>query len=96
MRDVEDETEMALTDAEDCGAATDYGSLDRDIQAQRVVALEVSNISLSFPPQALSNSWATVLLRTDMSEEESLLESIQNTIIIIRIVSLCRSCNNLL
>jgi hypothetical protein len=31
-----------------------------------------------------------------MSEEESLLESIQNTIIIIRIVSLCRSCNNLL
>ncbi|CAK9193107.1 unnamed protein product [Sphagnum jensenii] len=40
MKDVEDETEMALTDAEDCGAATDYGSLDRDIQAQRVVALE--------------------------------------------------------
>jgi hypothetical protein len=31
-----------------------------------------------------------------MSEEESLLESIQNTIIIIRIASLCRSCNNLL
>ncbi len=56
MKDVEDETEMALTDTEDCGAATDYVSLDRHIQAQRVVALEVSNISFSFPPQALSNS----------------------------------------
>jgi hypothetical protein len=40
MKDVEDETEMALTDTEDCGAATDYVSLDRHIQAQRVVALE--------------------------------------------------------
>ncbi|CAM6043993.1 unnamed protein product [Sphagnum compactum] len=44
LNDVEDETELGDADAaaDDCcgGGGVDYGSLDRDIQAQRAVALE--------------------------------------------------------
>jgi hypothetical protein len=62
LNDVEDETELGDADAaaaaDDCcggGGGVDYGSLDRDIQAQRVVALEVST------PSALLLKWRRIL-----------------------------------
>jgi hypothetical protein len=59
LNDVEDETELGDADAaaDDCcgGGGVDYGSLDRDIQAQRVVALEVST------PSELFLKWRRIL-----------------------------------
>jgi hypothetical protein len=61
LNDVEDETELGDADAaaDDCcgggGGGVDYGSLDRDIQAQRVVALEVST------PSELLLKWRRIL-----------------------------------
>jgi Fe-S oxidoreductase len=62
LNDVEDETELGDADAaaaaDDCcggGGGVDYGSLDRDIQAQRVVALEVS------APSELLLEWRRIL-----------------------------------